>query len=25
LIAVALFDLPQTVILPSQHMVRVGF
>src|SRR6266550_6771431 len=25
LIAVALLDLPQTVILPGQHMVRVGF
>src|SRR5712664_2281894 len=25
LIAVALFDLPQTVILPGQHLVRVGF
>src|ERR1700737_3921264 len=25
LIAVALFDLPQTVILPRQHMVRIGF
>ena len=25
LIAVALFDLPQPVILPGQHMVRIGF
>src|SRR5260370_11991053 len=25
LIAVALFDVPETVILPGQHMVRVGF
>ena len=25
LIAVALLDLPQTVILPGQHMVRIGF
>src|ERR1700722_9965738 len=25
LVAVALFDLPQTVILPGQHMVRIGF
>src|SRR6476620_7051003 len=25
LIAVALLDLPQTVILPRQHMVRIGF
>src|SRR5260370_20256397 len=24
LIAVALLDLPQTVILPGQHMVRIG-
>ena len=24
-VAVALFDLPQAVILPGQHMVRVGF
>src|SRR5437667_2775656 len=25
LIAVALLDLPQTVVLPRQHMVRIGF
>src|SRR5882672_8928986 len=25
LIAVALLDLPQAVILPGQHMVRIGF
>src|SRR4029078_1357741 len=25
LIAVALFDLPQAVILPRQHVVRIGF
>src|ERR1700730_2263032 len=25
LIAVALLNLPQTVILPRQHMVRIGF
>jgi hypothetical protein len=25
LLAVALLDLPQTVIIPGQHMVRVGF
>src|SRR5260370_30602288 len=25
LVAVALFDLPQAVILPRQHMVRIGF
>jgi len=25
LIAVTLFDLPQTIILPGQHVVRVGF
>src|SRR6185369_8828176 len=24
LLAIALFDLPQAVILPGQHMVRVG-
>jgi hypothetical protein len=25
LIAVALFDLPKTVVLPGQHMVRICF
>ena len=25
LIAVALFDLPQTVVLPGQHVVRICF
>src|ERR1700750_2833617 len=25
LFAVALLDLPQTVIVPGQHMVRIGF
>src|SRR5712664_4996741 len=25
LLAVALLDLPQTVVLPGQHMVRIGF
>jgi len=25
LIAVALFDLPKTVVLPGQHMIRICF
>jgi hypothetical protein len=25
LIAIALFDLPQAVILPGQHVIRIGF